>query len=75
MPWMNRQYTDSLTPDERADVQRLCRALEHGQCLPMYVQVTDFDSITLDGECSLAQLAAFVQGLQQLQDRGRGRAH
>jgi hypothetical protein len=75
MPWMHGEYTDSLTPDERADVQRLCRALEPGQRLPMYVQVTDFDTITLDGECSLAQLAAFVQGLERLQDRRRGRAH
>jgi hypothetical protein len=75
MPWIDGQYTDSLTPDERADVQRLCRALEPGQRLPMYVQVTDLDTITLDGECSLAQLAVFVQGLERLQGRQRSRAH
>ena len=75
MPWIDGQFTDSLTPDERADVQRLCRALEPGQRLPMYVQVTDFDTITLDGECSLAQLAAFVQGLERIQDRQCRREH
>lgn len=62
MPWNeDGTFTDFFTPEERAIVQAMQDA-----CPISYIEVRDFDKMTLDGECGLEDLRVLVATMDKI---------